>query len=240
MKKTFLNNLTTTIMKLSNLLKGITLVAFAIAFTACSNDNDSEIATSQIPLKSYTLSRDADGSYTLEHNVANGITSSLNSANGVNDILLLDGNSASSYNSVQIPLVNNEIKVNFLSNALYKIPGLTIIDEPIVLRKGTSNKKDDSFLESYSITQNENGNYTLDFTVDDNVVASFSYNEEFARHEIRLEPGDDNGVTTYSQNYTKLADEALIIAFKHIRNTSTGSKLIRLDKPVGPPVLILD
>lgn len=198
---------------MKNLIKSITLFALAIFVTSCNNDTVSEENLGEAPLVSYSLSRSEDGTYSLEQTLASGETS-----------------------TEIVPLVNNEIKVDFETQNSIKIPGLTIFDEKISTEKGVSNKTKVD-LKSYKFTKLDNGSYDLSFEVAGFIVPEYSYNEEFSRYEVLLNEGDNDGVVNFSKNFTKFEGEKLQIVFVHVNNNTTLAKSRRT---VGPPVISLD
>ncbi|WP_139958625.1 hypothetical protein [Flavicella sediminum] len=197
-------------------IKSLAIVALAINFAACSNETINEEALNETPLKSYTLSRAEDGTYSLEQTLANGeVTTSI------------------------VPLVNNEVKVDFETESSVKIPSLSIFDEPVTTKKGVSNKTKTD-LKSYAITQLENGSFDLNFEVASFVVPTFSYSQEHGRYEIRLTEGDNNGIVNYSENYLKFEGEKLRIVFIHVSSETTLSKFNQGSEVVGPPIFDFD
>ncbi|MFC2110415.1 hypothetical protein ACFLRU_00370 [Bacteroidota bacterium] len=189
-----------------------TVAILAISLASCNSDINNEEAFEEAALKSYTLSRAEDGSYSLEQTLASGeVTSTI------------------------VPLVNNEIKIDFETESSVKIPGLTIFDEPVSSVKGVSYKTRVD-LKSYAISKLENGSYDISFKVANFIVPSFSYNEEYDRYEIRLTEGDNNGITDYTENYVKFEREKIKVVFIHVSTRTTLARDI-FQETVGPPEL---
>jgi hypothetical protein len=195
---------------MKTLIKSIAVFALAIITSSCSNDTYSEENLGDAPLVSYSLSRSEDGTYTLEETLASGEVS-----------------------TTIVPLVNNEVKIDFETQNSTSIAGLSILDEKVNTKKGVSNKTKVD-LKSYKLKKLHNGSYDLKFKVAGFIVPEFSYNEEHSRYEILLNEGDNNGVVKYSKNYTKFEGEKLQIVFVHVNKNTTLSKN---SKVVGPPVL---
>jgi len=220
---------------MKNYIKTLALAMLVIGVSSCSSDNDTDALNPEAPLKSYTLSRDANGSYNLEHTVADGISSSIVNDKGTNNIHLSPGNSNSNTKNAALALENGEIKIDFVTQTSLNIPGLKLIDDDITTAKGKANKET-SYLKSHAISLLEDGTYQVDFTVANNVQVSFEYNETYKRHQVRLQIGDNNSVTSYSKNYIKLQGEKLTIAFVHVKTSTLGSKSLDEEEEIGPPI----
>lgn len=198
---------------MKNLIKSIAVFALAIIVTSCNNDSIQEENLGDSPLVSYSLSRSEDGTYSYEETFASGETT-----------------------TTIVPLVNNEVKIDFETQNSTSIPGLSIFDKKVTTKKGVSNKTKVD-LKSYKLIKLNNGTYQIKFKVAGFIVPKFSFNEEYSRYEILLDEGDNNGVVNYSENYTKFEGEKLQIVFVHVNNNRT---LAKRDAVVGPPVIEID
>lgn len=85
-----------------------------------------------------------------------------------------------------------------------------VLSEPLAL--------EDSFLESYNITNDGSDSYMLDFQVKEGVSTFYNYNEETGVYEIHLNEGDTKG-TDFFKTYLK-GSEVLKIDFMSNRDTS--------------------
>ncbi len=195
------------------LINATLTLLLCVGFVSCSNDDTTEIfETEEAPLKSYTLSRSDDGSYSLNQSLSEGITSNIVSTDGKNEIILNEGYSESQEVNTVLPLVNNEIKIDFVTENSIEIPGITIFDTEINNASSVSAKKVD-YVQSYDISLLEDGSYQLNFTLTKNIVPTFEYNKELERHQIRLNDGEAKEGITYSQNYIKFEGQKLNIVF---------------------------
>ncbi len=196
-------------------------------FYSCSNDDTQleESVSSEMPLKSYTLSKDANGSYTLDYNVADGIDTEISKSSGVNNVLLNKGTNTTNNNSTKLNLENDQLTVDFITENGVDIPSIGLLDTPLTstANKGTTMGKSPNDLTSYQISLLENGEYLLEFTLSDNSVPSFEFNEAENRHEVVIREGDNKGVNSYSKKYTKLEDVQLriIFVYMHTYNSKT-------------------
>jgi hypothetical protein len=83
--------------------------------------------------------------------------------------------------------------------------------------------KNAEMLLNYSITGNEDGTFTLDFEVNNQVAVDFVYVEEVGVYEIHLQEGKSDE-TVFSRNLTKIASEALKIDFVNHLDENSYSK----------------
>jgi len=201
---------------MKTIYKSLAIVALAIGITSCSEDTTIEEFTQETQLKSYSLSRDVDGSYTLDHSQSDGISSSIMSTDNGSEVLLNEGYSRKASKSTVSPLMNGDIKVEFISENEIKIPGISIFDSKT---SSTASSKEIDYVKSYKISYLEDGSYQLDYTLADNYTPTYEYNEELERHQIRLEKGIANSKNSFSKNFLKFEGQKLNIVF--VRNVIT-------------------
>ena len=218
---------------MKTLYKSLAIAVVTIGLTSCADDSAlTEQLSQETSLKSYSLSTTDDGHFILEHNLSAGNTATVLNGSEGNEIIISEGSSNSSDNTTVLPLVNNQIKLDFVSNNEVKIPGISILDDKIFT---TASAKTIKIVKKYKISMLEDGSYQLYFKLKNNFVATFGFNEELNRHEIYLDPGVTEGKNTYSKNYLKFEGEKLNIVF--MRNISTTSLSARLNNKykVDPP-----
>ncbi|WP_152285618.1 hypothetical protein [Flavicella marina] len=218
---------------MKNLYKSLAFAAVLIGFTSCSEETTiTEELSQEAPLKSYSLSKSDDGSIVLEHTLSSGNTSTVLSGDSGNEIIINEGNGNGGVQSTVLPLINNELKVDFVSNHEVKIPGISILDD---VTSTSASSKTIKLVKNYKITLLEDGSYQLDFKLQNNYVASFGFNEELNRHEIYLDPGVSEGKNKYSKNYLKFDGEKLNIVFMRNISTTTLSARSSHKYKVDPP-----
>ncbi|WP_237276329.1 hypothetical protein [Tenacibaculum ovolyticum] len=161
-----------------------------IVFTSCSSNQVETLSNPQEKLlQSYTLKRDANGAYSIDFNTTNNTdVVAVKNTNKSNDIILSKVNHKTASNhSNKFSIENNQLKIGFLDENKGKRTRISIEDNNnniTLAKKGVT-----EFLNSYSITANEDGTFLLHFEVNDNVTTSFTYNEDIDTYEVHLYKG---------------------------------------------------
>ncbi|WP_028892802.1 hypothetical protein [Tenacibaculum sp. 47A_GOM-205m] len=185
-------------------------LSLSFLFASCSS-NETEVVegTPENLLQSYTLKRDATGAYSIDFNTTNNtdVTTITNVDNSKEIILAETKQKTATKHSNDFSIENDQLKIGFLETNRGKTTKIYVEDDNITLAKGVT-----EFLNSYSITANVDGTYTLNFTVNDNVAADFNYNEELKTHEVHL----SNGTSTQK-------------TFSRELKIQTDSNILRLD-----------
>ncbi|GFD73554.1 hypothetical protein [Tenacibaculum mesophilum] len=209
-------------------------LSLSVIFTSCSS-NEAEVIENNPEnlLQSYTLKRDATGAYSIDFNTANNtdVTTLTNTDNSKEIILAETVQKTSTKHSNDFSIENNHLKIGFLETTNGKRKSIYVEDENITFAKGIT-----EFLNSYSITSNGDGTYSLDFTVNDNVATDFIYNDKLKTHEIHLSRGESLQ-KGFSRELETKANGVLKIDFvNHKQQLSKGV----LQKLIRKPVIILD
>ncbi|QTE22286.1 hypothetical protein [Polaribacter cellanae] len=174
-------------------MKSLKLLSFVLAtafvFTSCSNDeNLSPEPASNSLLKSFKIKRDAKGAYSVDYNLPDNVRTEkiINEKKNSSKVYLYSSNEGASRKESQDLIVDgNELKVGFVDTNTNNNPYILIEDDNIALAKG----KNEEMLSEYSIASNEDGTFSLDFKVNDNVTVDFVYNESKNIYEVHLEGG---------------------------------------------------
>ncbi|KAF9658552.1 hypothetical protein ABHQ57_11210 [Tenacibaculum sp. ZH5_bin.1] len=185
-------------------------LSLSVIFASCSS-NEAEVIENNPEnlLQSYTLKRDATGAYSIDFNTANNtdVTTLTNTDNSKEIILAETVQKTSTKHSNDFSIENNHLKIGFLETRNGKRTNIYIEDENITFAKGIT-----EFLNSYSITANEDGTCQLDFTVNDNVNTDFVYNENLDVYEIHLSAGESLQ-KTFSRHFEMNSDKMLKLDF---------------------------
>ncbi|AOW17103.1 hypothetical protein LPB03_06350 [Polaribacter vadi] len=219
-------------------IKFLTLATIiTLVFTSCSNEETllSNDLNSKL-LKSYKVKRDATGAYSIDYDLYDNAIVAKNTNSSLNEFSLYSTDKETPKKLDETLLINNnQLKIGFIDNNTNKKQYVTVFDDDITLSKKSADK---SFLESYNITSNDDGIYTLDFTIKNNSDVTFVFNEEKRTYEIHLEKGK-NSETTFERTFEKEEGEVLKIDFvNHIPNTSAksdGNEVL-----IKKPVIIID
>jgi len=209
------------------------IASFTLVLSSCSTNDTLEVEEQSLDLlKTFSINRDADGAYSLDYNLnGNAETESVIDKN-TNNIYLYSSNNESNRKVTQdLVIEGTQVTVGFVDTNSNKSPEITIIDDNVTT---FSKSSDNEMLKEYSISSNEDGTYTLDFSVNNKVRVDFVYNEDIDTYEIHLEEGKTVG-SNFSRVLEKEEGKALKFDFvNHIANTQAKSEtksLIR--KPQG-------
>lgn len=199
------------------------LMILSILISSCSNEDNITDNQQQGLLKSYKVSRDADGRYTIDYDLVEGAYTETvkDAATQSNNIYAFEGNrSAKNTNLKQLELEDNKLKIGVFENSVQK-NSITVEDENIVLGKGEINP---NFLQTYSVEFFGEGKYVLDFIVKEGVSPSFVYNDELNIYEVHLKEGTNTGSTSFTKVYTKSPNLPLKIDFVNYIKTNNRSR----------------
>ncbi len=174
------------------------LVASTLILTSCSsNQTEAPSAPQQKLLESYSLKRDANGAYSIDLKTTNytDITSLKNSEN-TNEIILSEAsNKTAKKYSNNFLIENEQLVIGFLDANKGNRKKITIEDQ----NSNLSKRNITEFLNSYSVTENNDGTYLLSFKVNNNVATTFTYNQEIATYEVHLSEGN-----TTQKNFSEI------------------------------------
>ncbi|MDE0536016.1 MULTISPECIES: hypothetical protein [unclassified Tenacibaculum] len=162
-------------------------LSLSILFASCSSNETEAIESNpENLLQSYTLKRDATGAYSIDFNTTNNtdVTTVTNVDNSKEIILAEVSQKTATKHSNDFSIENDHLKIGFLEANRGTTTKIYVEDDNITFAKGVT-----EFLSTYSITANEDGTYTLNFTINDNVATDFNYNEEIETYEVHLSNG---------------------------------------------------
>ncbi len=220
-------------MKKSKFLALIAIVS--LVFTSCSSEDSLITENQNLNLKkTYKVKRDAAGAYSLDFDENTKIDRVFKSTDNTRQYLISSSsNKTQKNNSQELLIDNNKLKVGFIDTDTDKKQYISIFDDNISLRKSNDSSK----LAGYSIESNQDGTFSLDFSVNDKVDVSFVYNEEISAYEVHLEDGA--GVeSNFSRTLEGVEGETLKIDFvNHIVNANAKSSEYRR---IRKPIIIID
>jgi hypothetical protein len=196
-----------------------------VVLSACSNDENLFTEIEQKSgLKSYKVKRDASGAYSLDYELERDVKSQKvkNLDTNVNEFHLYPSDFENSQRqSEELFIDGNRLSIGFIDTRTNNKANITI-EDGVALSIKTAAKNAEMLL-NYSITGNEDGTFTLDFEVNNQVAVDFVYVEEVGVYEIHLQEGKSDE-TVFSRNLTKIASEALKIDFVNHLDENSSSK----------------
>lgn len=200
------------------------LVALCALISSCSNDDNVPVNQEQTLLKSYKVSRDANGKYSIDYELVEGAYMELekDAATNTNKMQAFEGYSGLRNKQEPLELVDNQLKIGVFENDVQK-NSITVEDENIVLAKGQINP---NYLQSYSVEYFYGADYMLNFQVKEGVGVSFEYNTDENIYEVHLKEDANASATAFTKVYTKSPSLPLKIDFVNyikVNNRSRGN-----------------
>ncbi len=200
----------------------ILLTIFTI-LASCSNADEASLMEEQSYLKSYKLSRDAQGNYSINYEVADDVIVETvkNLEDNVNEFYLTSGEVASDAKSKQqktLRLEDNILSADFY-NETEKIKSFTFEDDAIYASKS---EEFSEHLQFYSIEDIGDGSYKVEFKVKEGISVSYDFNEEEDIYEIHLKEGEAQTLE-HSVDYVKTADVLRIDFVNYYADASAKS-----------------
>ena len=188
------------------------LMILSILISACSTEENMPENNDQPLLKSYKLSKDANGRYAIDVDLVEGAYTETykDETTNTNNIYAYQGEAGnrSKSSSNTLTLDNNKISVDVYENNVQKNT-IWVEDENITLAKGQISP---DFLEEYSLEYLGGGEYVLDFKVRSGVMVNFEYNADENIYEVHLKEGASNGLK-FTKLYNKSPNLPLRIDF---------------------------
>lgn len=217
-------------------MKNLPLLIFALVislvFSSCSQEETSFLEEPSTELfGKVILSRDASGAYTMDLETNNNVSSTISSNNKANslDIDLFSETGASEQHISETMSTGSEdrFSVNLNNTITNRTSKLTIFDKDIQFSK----TEEEDHLTSYSVVDNGNNTYDLNFTVDASIEVDFTQDEATGEYMIHLEPGA--GIQTdYTVTFEKEEGENLHILFRNYYPSEDGrSTVSSRDRP---------
>ena len=218
---------------MKNLSLSILALIITLVFSSCSQEETTflEEPTSELFGK-VILSRDASGSYTMNLETSNDVASNISSNEKSNsldiDLYSASGTKQQTISEEMFTGSEDRFSIKLNNTIANHTSRLTIFDKDIKFQK---NDDEDDHLSSYSVSDNGDNTYDVNFTVDASIEVDFTQDEETGEYIIHLEPG--NGAQSeYSVTLNKEEGENLQILFRNYypseeARSTTSSK----DKP---------
>ncbi len=217
---------------MKNLSLSIFALVITLVFSSCSQEEISflEEPSSELFGK-VVLSRDASGAYTMDLETNNNVASSITSNHKANslDIDLYSDAGATEQNISETMSTGSDdsFSVNLNNTITSRTSKLTIFDKEIQFSK----TEEEDHLTSYSVVDNGDNTYDLNFTVDATIEVDFTQDEVTGEYMIHLESGAGTQ-TDYSVTFNKEEGQNIQILFRNYYPSEDGrSTTSSKDKP---------
>lgn len=201
---------------MKNLSLPIFVLITTLIFSSCSQDDTTflEEPSSELFGK-VMLSRNASGAYTLDLETSNDVTSSFTNddkANSLDIDLFSDTGAVSEIISEPVSTGSqDQFLLNFKNTITNRTFKLTVHDKDIQFSRTELNEEEDH-LNSYSIVDNGDDTFDLNFTVDALVDVDFTQDEDTGEYLIHLEPGEGSQ-SEFSMTFERQEGQTTDIAF---------------------------
>jgi len=227
-------------------MKNLPLSIFAIIttliFSSCSQEETTflEEPSSELFGK-VMLSRNASGAYTMDLETKNNVASNITSNNKSNSLDIDLYSDTGAVREIISEPVSTGSEDQFLLNLKNTITNrtfkLTVYDKDIKFSRTELNEEEDH-LNSYSIVDNGDDTFDLNFTVDALVDVDFTQDEDTGEYLIHLEPGEGSQ-SEFSMTFERQEGQTTDIAFvnyyssESARVTTSTSRIRRPKVSVG-------
>ena len=227
---------------MKNLSLPIFVLITTLIFSSCSQDETTflEEPSSELFGK-VMLSRNASGAYTLDLETSNDVTSSFSNddkANSLDIDLFSDTGAVSEIISEPVSTGSqDQFLLNFKNTITNRTFKLTVHDKDIQFSRTELNEEEDH-LNSYSIVDNGDDTFDLNFTVDALVDVDFTQDEDTGEYLIHLEPGEGSQ-SEFSMTFERQEGQTTDIAFvnyyssESARVTTSTNRIRRPKVSVG-------
>lgn len=207
----------------------LAMLTISLGLMSCSSE---EIFTPEEPtnklLENYTVKRDANGAYSVDYTLTDNAVASLSTdkKSNTNDFYLYSSDNQSERSFKEgLKIQDNLLEVGFTNTESGKKSSITIIDDKISY---SNRNADEDFLNEYSISNNGDGTYNLDFKVADDVTVDFIYNDDINTYEVHLKDGA-NSQSDYVKTFVKEEGVDLKIDFvNHYANETAREENVEM------------
>ena len=226
---------------MKNLSLPIFVLITTLIFSSCSQDDTTflEEPSSELFGK-VMLSRNASGAYTLDLETSNDVTSSFTNddkANSLDIDLFSDTGAVSEIISEPVSTGSqDQFLLNFKNTITNRTFKLTVQDKDIKFSRTELNEQDDH-LSSYSIVDNGDNTFDLNFSVDALIDVDFTQDEDTGEYLIHLEPGEGSQ-TDYSMTFERQEGQTTDIAFVNYYSSDSGRVTTSTNRRRRPEVSV--
>ncbi len=210
---------------MKNLSLPIFVLITTLIFSSCSQDDTTflEEPSSELFGK-VMLSRNASGAYTLDLETSNDVTSSFSNddkANSLDIDLFSDTGAVSEIISEPVSTGSqDQFLLNFKNTITNRTFKLTVHDKDIKFSRTELNEEEDH-LNSYSVVDNGDNTFDLNFTVDPSIDVDFTQDEDTGEYLIHLEPGEGSQ-SEFSMTFERQEGQTTDIAFLNYYSSESG------------------
>ncbi|WP_298782411.1 hypothetical protein [uncultured Polaribacter sp.] len=212
-------------------LKTISItILCCVLFFSCDTENAELIESpNSALLETYTLNKDGFGAYSLELKINNAdVNEVYDEETNKKEFFFTPSEKTVLDKFTKDVFVGEKLQLSFEDSNTNKTGFITVYDDDIkFLSKGST---DTNKLKSYSIKQNKDETFELEFKVNNNVEVSFAYNSDNETYEVHLKEGDSD-VAKFKRDLEKEDGKPLKIDFVNYNYASKSSTVETRRKP---------
>jgi len=210
---------------MKNLSLPIFVLITTLIFSSCSQDETTflEEPSSELFGK-VMLSRNASGAYILDLETSNDVASSITNDDKVNSLDIDLYSDEGAVKEIISEPVSTGSEDQFLLNLKNTITNrtfkLTVHDKDIKFSRTELNEEEDH-LNSYSVVDNGDNTFDLNFTVDSSIDVDFTQDEDTGEYLIHLEPGEGSQ-SEFSMTFERQEGQTTDITFLNYYSSESG------------------
>lgn len=210
---------------MKNLSLPIFVLITTLIFSSCSQDETTflEEPSSELFGK-VMLSRNASGAYILDLETSNDVASSITNDDKANSLDIDLYSDEGAVKEIISEPVSTGSEDHFLLNLKNTITNrtfkLTVHDKDIKFSRTELNEEEDH-LNSYSVVDNGDNTFDLNFTVDSSIDVDFTQDEDTGEYLIHLEPGEGSQ-SEFSMTFERQDGQTTDIAFLNYYSSESG------------------
>lgn len=226
-------------------MKNLSLIIFvlitSLIFSSCSQEDSIflEEPSSELFGK-VMLSRNESGAYTMNLETSNNVSSSITSDDKANSLDIdFYSETGALKEKISEPMStgsDDHFLVNFKNTITNRTFKLSVHDKDIQFSRTELNEQDDH-LSSYSIVDNGDNTFDLNFTVDTLIDVDFTQDEDTGEYLIHLEPGEGSQ-TDYSMTFERQEGQTTDIAFLNYYSSESGRVTTSTNRRRRPEVSV--
>jgi hypothetical protein len=214
------------------------LILITLGFSSCSQDDSTileDAASAQNLLKSFNLNKSSNGDYSLGYQLNNGVAADnvRDEKTNTSNIYLYSAETSQRRSlNEELILQDGQLKVSFNDTNKEEVHTITVLDDDI-----KSRGEENTNLENWGITGNDDGTYDLNFEVKEGIEVDFIYDGDRNVYEVHLMQNEEASQSDFVQTFSKQDDLALKIEFLNYSTSRTTSQEASL---VKKPKIIMD
>ena len=209
------------------------LIIATLVFSSCTQDDTTileDTASAQDLLKSFNLNKSLNGDYSLDYQLNNGVASDnvRDEKTNTSNIYLYSAETSQRKSlNEDLTLQDGQLKVSFNDTNNEDVHTIIVLDDDI-----KSRGEDNTNLQTWGITGNDDGTYDLRFVVKDGIGVDYIYDGDRNVYEVHLTQDSEASQSDFVKTFTKNEGLALKIEFlNYTTSKSSRQEAVLVKKP---------